>query len=117
MQTFFQLLVAAVATLPTQASPATPEPQKQPPLRIGEIYIAGNTKTPSSEILKHVDLYPGELLTVAGLQVAEQRLAQSGLFTVSRRQGIRPTIRILERDEALDNAYRDLMIVVHERDE
>jgi len=36
-------------------------------VRIGEIIVVGNTKTPTPDILKHIALYPGEVLQYARL--------------------------------------------------
>jgi len=97
------------------AKNTSPDQQSQQPLMVGEIYIVGNDKTPISEIVKHVDMYPGQVLTVPELRLAEQRLRLSGLFKVNRRQGNRPTISVIEGD--LQGDFRDILVRVKEWDD
>jgi RNA polymerase sigma factor (sigma-70 family) len=47
---------------------------EQGPLRVGQVLVVGNRKTPQSVILDQVQLYPGQVLVLAELRAAERRL-------------------------------------------
>jgi hypothetical protein len=81
-------------------------------LLIGEIFIAGNDRTPNSVILKVADLYPGEPLSYPRLRLAEKRLADSGLFVVDEKKGVRPTINVTA--SITDTRYQNIQIAVKE---
>jgi outer membrane protein assembly factor BamA len=83
------------------------------PARIGQIIVAGNTRTSTESILAHVPLYSGQVLTYPELQQAEKALAELGLFVVDPAKGIRPWITVIDPDG--DSAYKDILITVKEK--
>jgi outer membrane protein assembly complex protein YaeT len=68
-------------------------PQEQPPKRVGEPIIVGNTVTRQNVILREVPLYPGQVLTYPEIRRAEANLARLGIFEVNQ-EGVRPHIEI-----------------------
>jgi outer membrane protein assembly complex protein YaeT len=70
-------------------------PQEQPPKRVGEPKIVGNTVTRMNVILREVPLYPGQVLTYPEIRRAEANLARLGIFEVNQ-EGVRPHIELEE---------------------
>lgn len=63
-----------------QNSGALPKKDEKPPARVGQILIIGNTRTKAEVVLKAVPLFPGAVLSVADLLVAERNLARLEIF-------------------------------------
>jgi hypothetical protein len=120
MQTLAQLVVVMVAVLEAPAQPPVYPGDVQaytlteaPKRLIGEIYVIGNDKTPTSVVLKYAGLHPGEPLSYPLLRLAEKWLAATDLFVVDEQEGVRPTITVIEGEEG--GTYRDIMIVVKDK--
>jgi hypothetical protein len=79
-------------------------------VRIGEIIVVGNIKTPTPDILKHIALYPGEVLQYASLRIAEEKLTKLGVFVVDPQKGIRPTVSVLDNE----GHFKDILVKVQE---
>ncbi len=78
---------------------------------VGEVFIVGNTSTPAHLFRARVDLYPGQVLSYPEVRIAERDLARLDWFVVDPKNGIRPTVQILE----CDGIVKDILIKVHER--
>jgi outer membrane protein insertion porin family len=88
------------------------EVREMPPVHVGNIEPVGNTRTRTSVILKQIGLYPGQILTFPDLQVAEERLRNSGLFEVDQQSGVGPRIEVRDLDTPGD--YKDIFVHVQE---
>lgn len=86
--------------------------QERPPWTVGQIIIAGNDVTRQNVILRQVPLYPGQVLTVPDLQVAEANLARLGIFEGNAETGVRPTVSVIDPDS--DNPVKDILVQVQE---
>lgn len=82
------------------------------PVWVGEIKIVGNNKTSEEEIRKCLPLYPGQVMDKSQLRLAERNLESLNLFVVDADKGIRPTVTVLDDDNA---AVQDILIKVNER--
>jgi RNA polymerase sigma-70 factor (ECF subfamily) len=71
--------------------------------RVGQVFIVGNEKTPQDVILKHLSLFPGQVLTYPDIKASERNLTK---------QGINATITILNPEN--DSAFKDILISVQE---
>jgi outer membrane protein assembly factor BamA len=101
---------------PTEpATPAQDKPAVKGPVRVGQIFILGNTRTSDSVIIDSVALYPGAVLNVADLRRAEENLLRLNRFAVNPQTGAGPTVTVIEGDEK--GPYRDIVIQVQEKDE
>jgi RNA polymerase sigma factor (sigma-70 family) len=69
-----QRLQAQIATLERRLGEMEAK-QEPPPLRVGQVFIAGNTKTPTAVILAKVQLMPGQILDFRALEATEKALA------------------------------------------
>lgn len=70
--------------------------------RVGQIIVVGNNKTPTTEILKKVPIFPGELLDYPALRTAERNLA-----------AFNATVTVIEIG---DNAeFKDILISIKEK--
>jgi RNA polymerase sigma-70 factor (ECF subfamily) len=87
-------------------------PAKVGEIRVGDIIIIGNERTPQSLILKQVSLYPGQIMTLADLQVAEKNLAKLGRFVVDPAKGIRPTVSVVNPDT--NEVFKGVLVNVKE---
>ncbi len=85
------------------ATGAAPAPGL-PPVRVGQIFLVGNEKTPQAAILALVPLYPGQVLTYDDLKTAEQNLKR--LFNSA-------TVSVINA-EAAEGPFRDILIAVQE---
>lgn len=83
----------------------------QGPQYVGEIIIVGNTQTPDRYIRQHLDFYPGQVLDVDKVRLAERNLAALEWFHIDARTGVRPTVAVLDSP----GAYKDIVISVAER--
>ena len=86
------------------------EVEEAPPVKVGQIIIAGNERTRDDVIRKAIQLYPGQLLLYPQLKLAERNLAKLGIFNVDPEQGIRPTLTVLESD----SEFKDILVQVQE---
>jgi hypothetical protein len=84
---------------------------QQRPLRIGQVIIVGNDQTPDWVIRRELPFYPGQVLDVKQLRVAEENLLRSGRFLVEPECGIRPTVALIEEE---GSEYRDVLVSVQE---
>jgi RNA polymerase sigma factor (sigma-70 family) len=97
-----------------RAKAAKPTPAAKPPARVGQIIIIGNTKTPAEVILKHVPLYPGQVLSYPDLKAAEKKLEQTGRFVVDPGKGTRPTVTVRDNPAGPEGTFKDIIITVQE---
>jgi hypothetical protein len=67
---------------------------------VGEIHVVGNQKTSTTEILKHVPIFPGEILEYQKLRTAEKNL-----------KAFNATISVLEPGQG---EFRDILIKIKE---
>jgi outer membrane protein assembly complex protein YaeT len=88
------------------------EVQERPPWTVGQVIIIGNEVTRENVIRRQVPLYPGQVLTIPDLQVAEANLARLGIFEGDPEKGTRPTATILDPDS--DNPVKDILVQVQE---
>jgi outer membrane protein assembly factor BamA len=91
------------------------EVTEQPLVRVGQIFIVGNTKTPMDVILRRVALFPGQILTYPDLRIAERNLARLNRFVVDRDKGIRPRVIPLPNPNDPDSQFRDILVTVQEK--
>ncbi len=88
------------------------EVEEQPPVRVGNIFIVGNTRTRQNVILRQVPLFPGEILSFPDVLEAEKNLARLDIFN-SPDGSVRPTVRVLDPESP--NGFRDILITVEEQ--
>lgn len=88
------------------------EVEEQPPARVGQIFVVGNSVTRQNVILRQVPLYPGQILPYPNLKIAENNLARLNIFEVKPEEGIRPTVSVLPGDP--NDPYKDVMVNVQE---
>jgi hypothetical protein len=81
------------------------------PPRIGEVIIVGNAQTKDRIIRSAAGLYPGDVLNYPQLQQAERNLEKLGIFVVDRERGLRPTVSVLEDEDA---EFKNVLIQVKE---
>jgi RNA polymerase sigma factor (sigma-70 family) len=96
-----------------KAPPPAPGVKARAPARVGEVILVGNTKTPDAVIRRHLRLLPGQVLDYASLPRAEKALADLKLFVVDQAKGIRPTVVVVEPDDA-DAPFKDILVTVTE---
>jgi RNA polymerase sigma factor (sigma-70 family) len=70
-------------------------------MRVGNIVVVGNTKTPTSEILKKLKLAPGQVIDENALRIAEQNLA-----------AFNGTIEVIDTD---DSNYKDIVVKIKKK--
>lgn len=68
--------------------------------RVGEIHVVGNQKTPTTEILKLLPIFPGEVLVYQKLRTAEKNLA-----------AFKATVTVIE---ANSGEFRDILVTIKE---
>lgn len=85
---------------------------ERPPVKVGQVFIAGNSRTKQNVILRQVPLYPGQTLTYPDLRQSEKNLARLGIFESSPDGQVKPTITIIDQDSA--RQYKDILITVQE---
>ena len=76
----------------------------RPPVRVGQIFVTGNTVLPELFIVSHVPLYPGKLLTYPDLQAADKRLAWLAFF------GFTTMVAVIDTDGP--NPFKDILVSV-----
>jgi hypothetical protein len=79
---------------------------KQPPVRVGQIFIVGNHITLRSTILDRLSLFPGQILSDRERATATRRLSGLRIF------GIRAKWSLVDHDS--DSSYKDIRITVEE---
>jgi RNA polymerase sigma factor (sigma-70 family) len=72
---------------------------EQGPARVGQIVVVGNRKTPTSVILKKMNLFPGQAFDKKALIRAEECLAT-----------FKPVITVMESNHG--SAYKDILVTV-----
>jgi hypothetical protein len=80
---------------------------EKPPSRVGQIFIVGNEKTSDEELLKALELFPGQILSFPDLRLAEQRLA--------RIKGLKSNPKLTVLDREGDSVFKDIQIAVDEK--
>src|SRR5205807_3896136 len=83
------------------------------PFKVGDIVISGNDVTKNRIIYRYLNLagvIPGQTLPYPGLRMAEKELARANLFDMEDR----PTVSVIERDDAFDSEYKDILVRVKE---
>jgi RNA polymerase sigma factor (sigma-70 family) len=80
--------------------------QDEKPFRVGMIQIIGNVNTMTSDILKHVSLYPGAVISYKDVQETEKRL--------SKLPGFKSPPMITFRDPEDDTEFKDVIITIEE---
>jgi outer membrane protein assembly complex protein YaeT len=84
------------------------------PAYVGEIFIAGNTRTQQNVIIRQLPLYPGQLLTWPDLKQAEKNLQRLGIFESSPDGAIRPTVTVIDNPKYGDSPIKDVLVQVQE---
>jgi RNA polymerase sigma factor (sigma-70 family) len=98
-RTFPTLIERAALERGTPARPQL-QPSGAKPARIGQIYVVGNTKTPTEVILKRMSLHPGQIIDYQGLQKVHENLA-----------AFNAVITVLDGG---DSAFKDILVQVRE---
>jgi outer membrane protein assembly complex protein YaeT len=86
------------------------EVTEQPPARVGQIQIIGNTRTKDHVILRQIPLFPGQILTYPDMDIARANLTRLNIFTAGQ-DGPPPDIRVVDRD---GGAFKDIVVEVNE---
>mgnify|MGYP001770759317 CR=1 FL=1 len=79
-----------------------------PPARVGEILIVGNTVTRQNVILRQLQVYPGQILSVPDIRASERNLARLGIF----KQDPPPSITIIDPES--ESEFKNLLVQVEE---
>jgi hypothetical protein len=108
--------LVALLTILCVAERGRSEDPTKPPVRVGQIFIVGNTRTPMSAILSRVRLYPGQILDMAELAKTEERLARLDRFVVDPGKGIRPTVTLVDNPNDPKSEYKDILITIEEKE-
>jgi outer membrane protein insertion porin family len=87
------------------------EVAEQPPARVGQVFIVGNTRTRDNVILRQVPLFPGQILTYPDLEIAKAQLTRLNIFT-SGQDGPPPDITL--RDAPDGGPFKDVIVNVNE---
>ncbi len=85
-----------------EAKPLKADTKAVPAARVGQIFVVGNTKTPTDVIVKQLALFPGQVLEYPALRQAEKKLAKW-----------KATVTIVENGEG--SAYKDILVKVNEQ--
>src|SRR5262245_55397974 len=85
---------------------------EMPPVRAGDIRAIGNERTRESVILRQIGIYPGQILSFPDIKIAEDRLANFGLFDVNPQLGIAPRIEVRDLDRP--GEVKDIFVHVQE---
>jgi outer membrane protein assembly factor BamA len=83
-------------------------------LKVGQVFVVGNGFTRQDVILSQLPggLSPGSPLRYSDLRDAERNLAKLGIFRVNSDTGVRPTVRLVNREKG--GVYRDVLVQVEE---
>ena len=100
-------LVFPAGRLQVRQSVVAAEPVSQKTVRIGQIFIVGNTRTRQDILLRQLPFFPGEIITIDALETAARNLAALTSF-----KG-KPKVTILEPEK--DTAYHDVLVEVVEK--
>jgi outer membrane protein assembly factor BamA len=79
-------------------------------MKVGNVYIVGNTITRDDIIREAVRLSPGQYLRAAEVRDSESRLSAVGLFETSGSS--RPTVTVVIDD---DSVFKDVIVTVKEK--
>jgi|GEM_PF-2944135 len=101
-------LVLTVTQMERQATA-----KKDPRPRVGQIKIVGTQKIPNHVIRAAIPLQSGAILTDTDVRRAEKNLARLGFFEVNPEKNMRPTVTVLETDNA--SGFKDIEIRVKEK--
>jgi hypothetical protein len=80
--------------------------QDEKPFRVGMIQIIGNVNNNTTDILKHVSLYPGAVISYKDVQETEKRLAKL--------PGLKSPPMIAFRDPEDTSEFKDVVITIEE---
>ena len=84
-------------------------------VRVGQVFVIGNTRTKINVILRQVGLYPGQVLTYPDLRVAERNLARLGIFKPAGPDGTGgPKVTVLDNPNDPTSEYKDILVTVEE---
>jgi len=82
---------------------------------MGQLFIIGNEQVPDGIILEQCPLFPGKPVSLADLRTVEANLARLGLFVIDRKRGIKPTVKVHNREDDTGGGFRDIQIEVKEK--
>ncbi len=85
--------------------------EERPPLTVGRVIIVGNTVTKDEVIRRALGIYPGQVLRLPELRLAEKNLTRLGIFETSAETGARPTVSMIDTD---DPNVKDVLVQVKE---
>jgi hypothetical protein len=84
----------------------------QPPERVGEVFIAGNTITQDRVIRRHLQgLQPGQILDRKELKLAEKTLGELGIFKYDPANNVGPTVQVIDSN----GPFKDILVKVEEK--
>jgi outer membrane protein assembly factor BamA len=78
------------------------------PMRVGMVYVVGNTVTRDQVIRETIELEPGRYLRPADMRSAEARLAALGIFASGQS---RPRVTVIEGE----STFKDIIVTVKEK--
>ncbi len=91
----------------------TPSVHAKPLGRVGQIFVAGNSKTPDPVILGQLPFVPGSTFSEADLELGVRRLELLNIFVVDPARGIRPVVKVLDRDA--NTPFKDVLVEIQEK--
>jgi outer membrane protein assembly complex protein YaeT len=84
---------------------------ERPPLTVGRVIIIGNKVTRDEVIRRAIGIYPGQVLRLPELRLAERNLARLGIFEMDPEKGARPSVVPIDTD---DPTVKDILVTVQE---
>jgi outer membrane protein insertion porin family len=82
------------------------------PLYFGQIIVVGNERTRQNVILRQLPFVPAQVLTEDAVRRGEENLARLGIFET--KNGVRPTITLLDNPANPDSEFKDVLVTVRE---
>ena len=86
--------------------------EERPPLRVGRVIIVGNTVTEDRVIRRALGIYPGQVLRLPELRLAEANLTRLGIFETDPQKGSRPVVQAIDNQD--DPNVKDIIVHVKE---
>jgi hypothetical protein len=102
------LAAGALSDVPEQGQADLDNVRITSPLRVGQIFIAGNFVTSNEFLLDRFPLFPGQRLSGKDLSAARQSLAPLILL------GVYCTVSVTDDPAQPDSEYKDILITVRE---
>jgi general secretion pathway protein D len=99
------------APRPNEAKCVRAQVDERPPLIVGRVIIIGNKATRDEVILRAIDIYPGQVLRLPELRLAERNLARLGIFEMDPEKGSKPSVVPIDTD---DPTVKDILVTVQE---